>query len=54
MATIQQVTEADERARQKRRKQLQQRKKALRDAANKQLDAPPVAKRRARKKAVTE
>jgi len=55
MAVIREVTDADIRARAKRRKELQQRKKALLDSSfNKQVAEAPKAKSRARKKAVTE
>jgi hypothetical protein len=54
MAVIREVTDADRRARAKRRKELQQRKKALLDSSNKQVAEAPKAKSRARKKAVTE
>ena len=54
MAVIREVTDADMRARAKRRKELQQRKKALLDSSNKQVAEAPKAKSRARKKAVTD
>jgi hypothetical protein len=54
MAVIREVTDADRRARAKRRKELQQRKKALLDSSNTQVAEAPKAKSRARKKVVAE